>query len=249
MLKHILLKKVLTVGILTLALTASNNIFTGTQALAYAEPKAVSLEEIAAIDANCAKWKYASGSYSWDKSSEYSRKTLQMLNLTDRALIYELNLYQGNEDESTPKHQVYRGIINLDEDGVGHSYLGDKEIHFDLEKNHNYVLLTHDATIPFEISPDGLMESNSAPYYTLEFFTMLLECFQSSATGLYEALENYDFKEVGYQEGNAYNSGFYIVEAHRKNSGKMVAKYAVASDMSEIYRNGKLIHRVIIPKG
>lgn len=260
MLKKKLLKKVLTAGILALAMVASNTtIFTSTPAIAHAEAKAMDWDEQVAIEARCAKWKYASGSYHWDKGSEFYHKTLQMVNITDRALVYELHLYQGNAEEETDKHLVYRGIINLDQQGVGHSYLGDKEIHFDLEENRNYVVVTHEATTPFDIAPGGVMENIGEPSYYLEFFTLVLEYLPEKATGLSADFSKYEFKEVHYKYATAYSPGFTIIEARKKRNGKLVAKYAVADDMSEIYRddntmseifkNGILIHSVNIAKG
>lgn len=192
-------------------------------------------------------WEAVSGSFARQDSNQYDNGVLQMKYLTDSSCVmFEFRLMEGSESEATSSNLVIPGVMLVDDKDVGR-YESDPDaekplsINFVLSEDGKQVNVTH--TGETDISPDGVyIFTNSGLEVSNTSATSIIRFLPTAATSLNSNLGAYT---IEYPEALV-SDWFYPVQATFDDSGKVLAKFLVAQDLSAVYRADDDIDPVLI---
>ncbi len=191
-------------------------------------------------------WKEVFGSFTRQDSSQYKNGVLQMKYLSNSCVMFEFRLMEGSESEVATKTVVIPAVMLVDDNGVGR-YESDSDaekplsINFVLSEDGKQVNVTH--TGETDISPDGVyIFTNAGMEVSETSATSIINHLSTAATSLNSNVGVYT---IQYPE-SLVSDWFYPVQATFDDTGKVLAQFLVAKDLSAVYRADDDITPVLI---
>ncbi len=181
-------------------------------------------------------WKKVSGSFTRQESNQYNNATLQMKYLGNSSAMFEFKLMEGSESGDWAKDIVLPFVLSIDEGGYGRYESDPKakeplKITLALSEDGKTVTAKHTGEMP--ISCDGVYEFIDNGLEVSEYSAAaILDFLPTAATSLNSNLGKY--KMTYSQEVVA--DWFYSVDANFVDTGKALAKFIIAKDLSAVYR-------------
>ncbi|MDR1558211.1 MAG: Ig-like domain-containing protein [Clostridiales bacterium] len=191
-------------------------------------------------------WEAVHGSFVREDSSQYNNAVLMAKYLSDDCAMFEFRLMEGSEAEGEAHDTVICGVLIVDDSGTGfYETLPDAgnpfTINFNLSEDGQSVSITH--TGELEISPDGVYNFTDAGLEVSDLSAnAIIEHLPTAATSLNSNLGAYT---VNYPDALVAD-WFYIVEAVFDDSGAVLAKFAIAKDLSAVFRIDDDIEPILI---
>lgn len=181
-------------------------------------------------------WETTSGSFVRQDSSQYNNAVLSMKYLSNRCVAFQFKLMAGSESEKVTKAKVIFAVMLIDHNDVGrYETEPDAErpmsIKFVLSGDGKQVKITH--TGEPDISPDGVYDFTEANLEaSTALATSIIKNLPTAATSLNRNLGAYTIRF----SDKLVSSWFYPTQATFDDTGKVLAKFLIAKDLSAIYR-------------
>lgn len=178
-------------------------------------------------------WKGADGSYTEEKSSQYSNKRLQIKFLENTGVLYSFDIMKGNEKEDKATQYNVTGFFRTDVEGLGSDsfLLNDGTIKLTFQKDGDKIIVTQSGTMTVSVDGTYLFVDKTLEV-NKNMALSLLESLPPVKTSLNAANRPYDLE---YDETQV-NGKFVQVTATHEKSGTVFARFLVAEDLTTIYR-------------
>lgn len=196
--------------------------------------------------AGLAEWETVCGNFVRDGSSQYNNAVLLMKYLSNDCVLFEFRFMEGSEAEDEAHNILVYGVLIVDDEGVGfYETLPDAaspfSINFTISEDGQRVTVTHSGEL--SISPDGEYIFADASLEVSDLSAnAIIEHLPTATTSLNSNLGAYTIK---YPEALV-SDWFYIVEAVFDDTGTVLAKFAIAKDLSVVFRVDDDIEPVLI---
>ncbi len=193
-----------------------------------------------------AEWLSMNAAFAREGSSQYDNATLMMKYLDNGCALFEFRLMEGSESEEYAIDTILSGVLMIEDNGEGsYETVPDAEnpfsVHFTLSKDGQTVDVTHDGNL--EISPDGRYAF--VENYIEVSDTSVGEMLAFLPTATTSLNSNLGAYTVEYPDALVAD-WFYSVEAKFNDSGKTLAKFLIAKDLSAVFRADDDIEPVLI---
>ena len=174
------------------------------------------------------------GMYTRTDSTEKSNGILLLKSVTEELLLFELRLFEKGEE------LTISGIIPVTESGrtrydapAGNA--GEFLLGFFIDRESQEVSITHKGAL--DVFPDGLYRYINADLRVQpDTAVALIKSLSPALTSLNVYNSQGILKCAGTEQNPGIGSDRYIITAENSASGKVFAKFAVASDLSSVYR-------------
>lgn len=193
-----------------------------------------------------AVWEAVQGNFVREGSSQYNNAVLVMKYLSNDCVLFEFRLMEGSEAENEAHDTIVYGVMIVDDKGTGFyetlpNATAPFSISFAISEDGQRVTVVHSGEL--SISPDGEYSFTDASLEVSDLSAnAIIEHLPTAATSLNSNLGVYT---IHYPEALVAD-WFYIVEAALDDTGAILAKFAIAKDLSAVFRVDDDIEPVLI---
>lgn len=180
-------------------------------------------------------WEELHGSFVREDSSQYNNAVLFMKYLSNNCAMFEFRLVEGSEEEDLAHDTLIYGVLIVDDGKGTFETIPDAfnpfTINFSLSEDGQRIIVTHSGDL--SISPDGeyLFTDANLEVSSLSANT-IIEHLPTASTSLNSTLGAYT---INYPDALV-SDWFYIVEVTFDDTGAVLAKFAIAKDLSAVFR-------------
>ena len=183
--------------------------------------------------AKAALWKDADGSYTEEKSSQYTNGKLQLKLMENNCVLYNFDVMKGSEKDDLADEFDAAGTFLIEDNGVGTSSLmmDKKEVKLTFKRDGKKVIVTQEGELVLPVKGTYVF-AEKALQVSENAAVEILENLAPVTTSLNDSNRPYNLEYSDEPE----NDKFVVVRAINTKSNTMFARFLVANDLSSVYR-------------